>query len=86
MANERSILCGDVTGEALPFDKKKPAVTSGIRLGTPAVTTRGMKESEMKEIGDVINLSLTNKGNSSILEECNKKVGSLVKRFPLYTN
>ncbi len=73
-----------VNKNLIPFDKNKPVITSGIRLGTPAVTTRGMKESEMKEIAGVMNLSLTNKGDSSILEECNKKVSSLVKKFPLY--
>ncbi|NQT74885.1 MAG: serine hydroxymethyltransferase [Candidatus Omnitrophica bacterium] len=73
-----------VNKNLIPFDKKRPAITSGVRLGTPAVTTRGMKESEMKEIADVMNVSLTNKGDSSVLEECNKKVISLVKKFPLY--
>lgn len=73
-----------VNKNLIPFDKNKPAITSGVRLGTPAVTTRGMKESEMKEIADVMNISLTNKGDSSILEECNKKVSLLVKKFPLY--
>ena len=73
-----------VNKNLIPFDKKSPSLTSGIRLGTPAVTTRGMKENEMKEIANVINLSLTNKKDDSILKDCSKKVSSIVKKFPLY--
>ena len=73
-----------VNKNLIPFDKYGPGITSGIRLGTPAVTTRGMKEPEMKEIADIINLTLTNKENGSILKECAGKVARLVKRFPLY--
>ncbi len=73
-----------VNKNLIPFDKKSAFLTSGIRLGTPAVTTRGMKESQMQEIGDIINLALTNKKDSSTLEECHKRVANLTKKFPLY--
>lgn len=73
-----------VNKNLIPFDKKSPSITSGVRLGTPAVTTRFMKEAQMKEIAGIINLSLTKKGDGSILQECSKKVAKLVKKFPLY--
>lgn len=73
-----------VNKNLIPFDKKKSTVTSGIRLGTPAVTTRGMKEPEMKNIADIINLSLTKKDDPSALEECANRSLELLKRFPLY--
>ena len=69
-----------VNKNLIPFDKRRSSVTSGIRLGTPAVTTRGMKESEMKEIADIINSALTKKCD----KECVDRVDRLVKRFPLY--
>ncbi len=68
----------------IPFDKNSSSVTSGIRLGTPAVTTRGMKESEMNEIGDIIDTVLAKRGDVNVLEECMKRTSALVKRFPLY--
>ena len=73
-----------VNKNLIPFDKKRPSITSGIRLGTPAVTTRGMKESEMQEIGDLINLALTNKKDALALEKCIDKVAKLVEKFPIY--
>ncbi len=73
-----------VNKNLIPFDKKAPAVTSGIRLGTPAVTTRGTKESEMREIANIMNLALTNKDNNKIINECVQKVLNLIKKFPLY--
>lgn len=73
-----------VNKNLIPFDKNSSSVTSGIRLGTPAVTTRGMKESEMNEIGDIIDTALTKRNDAGILEECIKRTSALVKRFPLY--
>ena len=69
-----------VNKNLIPFDKRRSSIASGIRLGTPAVTTRGMKESEMKEIADIINSALTKKCD----KECVDRVDRLVKRFPLY--
>lgn len=65
----------------IPNDPESPFITSGIRLGTPAVTTRGMKEEEMKEIAEIINLAL-NEENSR--EDIKARVKKLCDRFPLY--
>ncbi len=73
-----------VNKNLIPFDEKGPAVTSGVRLGTPAVTTRGMAEPEMKEIAAIIDCALTKKNDPSALTECAKKTSALLKRFPLY--
>ncbi len=73
-----------VNKNLIPFDKKSPRLTSGIRLGAPAVTTRGMKESEMQEIGDIINIALTKRKDDSELKKCSDRVQKLVKKFPLY--
>jgi len=76
-----SITCNK---NGLPFDKEKPAYGSGIRLGTPAVTTRGFKEKEMKIIANFINEALENRNNPEILNRINKEVIELTKKFPLY--
>ncbi|MGO1469543.1 MAG: serine hydroxymethyltransferase [Tissierella sp.] len=65
----------------IPNDPESPFVTSGIRLGTPAVTTRGMKEEEMKEIAEIINLSLDEENSR---EDIKQRVKKLCDRFPLY--
>ncbi|NMB27845.1 MAG: serine hydroxymethyltransferase [Tissierellia bacterium] len=65
----------------IPFDPESPFVTSGIRIGTPAVTTRGMKEGEMKEIAKIIDLALDEKNDRG---EVKQKVLDLCKQFPLY--
>lgn len=66
---------------SIPYETKSPFVTSGIRIGTPAVTTRGFKEPQMKEIADLINLALTDHVNSK--EEIIKRVKDLNEPFPL---
>ncbi len=73
-----------VNKNLIPFDKKNPSITSGIRLGTPAVTTRAMKERDMQEIAKIIDLALRKGGDSSVLNECAKRASSLLKKFPLY--
>lgn len=73
-----------VNKNAVPFDDKSPLITSGIRIGTPAVTTRGMKESEMEIIAGLINKVLTNIGNQKIYSEVEQDVEKLCSRFPLY--
>lgn len=65
----------------IPFDPEKPAVTSGIRIGTPAVTTRGMKEAEMEEIAELIDLALDETKDRA---EIRNRVLDLCNRFPLY--
>ena len=73
-----------VNKNLIPFDPKPPAVASGIRIGTPAVTTRGMKEEEMRKISEFIDLALENKDNHSFLEELKKEVIEFTKNFFLY--
>lgn len=65
----------------IPYDKLKPAVTSGIRLGTPAVTTRGLKEQDMVIVADLIDRALRNKDS---IENIKKEVVSLMGKYPIY--
>lgn len=69
---------------AIPFDPTSPFVTSGIRLGTPAVTTRGMDEAAMKEIAKIISLTLKNPEDAAVHEKARTMVRELNQRFPLY--
>ena len=69
---------------AVPFDDKSPFVTSGIRVGVPAITTRGFKEENMKFIVESIDKVLTNADNDQILEEVKKSVNNYMLNFPLY--
>ncbi|KON97086.1 serine hydroxymethyltransferase [Aneurinibacillus migulanus] len=73
-----------VNKNAIPFDTNSPLVTSGIRLGTPAVTTRGMGVEEMKEIARIIALTLKNPQQSAVQEQMKGKVKEITSRFPLY--
>jgi glycine hydroxymethyltransferase len=73
-----------VNKNAVPFDDKSPLITSGIRIGTPAVTTRGMKESEMEIIAELIDKVLTNIGNQNVYREVELSVKELCSKFPLY--
>ncbi|HET7875014.1 MAG TPA: serine hydroxymethyltransferase, partial [Methylomirabilota bacterium] len=73
-----------VNKNGIPFDTKGPTVTSGIRVGTPAVTTRGMKEPEMARIAALIDRVLTNLGNTSVEAAVRAEVQELTSRFPLY--
>ncbi|MCC6543929.1 MAG: serine hydroxymethyltransferase [Nitrospirae bacterium] len=79
----------DVSGitlnkNAVPFDDKPPMVTSGVRIGTPAVTTRGMKEGEMDKIAGFIDKVLSNIGDEKVYSEVRSAVGDLCKMFPVY--
>jgi glycine hydroxymethyltransferase len=69
----------------IPNDPQSPFVTSGIRIGTPAVTTRGFKESEMFEVANIIELSLKNPLDAKVQHEAKNRVEVLTNRFPLYT-
>ena len=73
-----------VNKNTIPFDQEKPMVTSGIRLGTPALTTRGMKEPEMKLIADLIGKVLKNVGDEKAKKEAAGRIAELCKQFPLY--
>ena len=73
-----------VNKNGIPYDTEKPMVTSGIRIGTPAVTTRGMKEKEMEEIGNFILETIENINDDKKLSEIKERVKELCLRFPLY--
>lgn len=73
-----------VNKNLIPFDKKSPAVTSGIRLGTAAVTTRGMKEPHMRQIARFISDAIDSSDNIERLKDIKKEVISLTNKFPLY--
>lgn len=68
----------------IPFDPESPFVTSGVRVGTAAVTTRGFKEAEMKEIAEIIVLTLNNIEDDAKLAEASNRVAALTGQFPLY--
>ena len=83
---ENTLVRADITvnKNAVPFETRSPFVTSGIRIGTPAVTTRGMKEPEMIKIADLIDRVLTNTEDDNIISQVRKEVNELSLRFPLY--
>ncbi len=68
----------------IPYDSRKPFDPSGIRIGTPAVTTRGMKEGEMKEIGGLISKAIENSKNEGELKKIREEVLELCRNFPVY--
>jgi len=73
-----------VNKNAIPFDPLPPAKASGIRLGTPALTTRGMREAEMREVAQLIDEALTRRQDPSALAAVARKVAALTEQFPLY--
>ena len=75
-----------VNKNTIPFDQHPPMVTSGIRIGTPAVTTRGMKEPEMKLIGSLIAETLSNLDSEEVISGVREQVKDLTARFPLYAD
>ena len=68
----------------VPFDKRSPFITSGIRVGTPAITTRGMGTSEMKVIVDLIDHVINDIENDTMIERVKSEVKDLCSSFPLY--
>lgn len=81
LLDEVNITCNK---NMIPFDTEKPFITSGIRLGTPALTTRGFKEVDMEEIADIIYQTLKHKNENNNLEIQRFRVQALVNRYPLY--
>jgi len=75
-----------VNKNAIPFDTNPPAVASGIRVGTPAVTSRGMQEPQMALIAHWISEVLNNLGNDAVIARVRDKVEALTEKFPLYEN
>jgi glycine hydroxymethyltransferase len=74
-----------INKNTVPFETRSPFVTSGIRLGTPAVTSRGLQESDMETIAELIDTALSNTGNNEIMLEVKTKVHALMQQFPLYS-
>ncbi|WP_031514194.1 serine hydroxymethyltransferase [Desulfofalx alkaliphila] len=73
-----------VNKNAIPFDPEKPFVTSGIRLGTPAVTTRGFKEEDMLVVADIIATAINQKDNPEAVERARQMAKGLCEKYPLY--
>jgi glycine hydroxymethyltransferase len=83
---ENTLIKADITinKNMVPFDDKSPFVTSGMRIGTAAVTTRGMKEADMQQIADFIDTVLMNYDNESRIAEVKQEVNNWMQNFPLY--
>ena len=79
--DEVGITCNKNT---IPFDPESPFVTSGIRLGTPALTTRGLNAEDMKEIASIISLVLKQSEDTAVLEEAKQRVAALCEKYPMY--
>jgi glycine hydroxymethyltransferase len=73
-----------VNKNAIPNDPEKPFVTSGIRIGSPAMTTRGFKEKESETLANLIADLLDAPGSEEVLESVRKSVGNLTEKFPVY--
>ena len=73
-----------VNKNTIPFDTESPFVTSGVRIGTPAVTTRGFKEEEMKEIASIMAKLLKNHEDEAVKKEAQQRVAALTDKYPLY--
>jgi glycine hydroxymethyltransferase len=83
---ERALDAAGITcnKNAVPNDPQPPLITSGIRLGTPAVTTRGMGVEEMQLIAELIDRVLSNIGNEEVYAAVRREVAELCRRFPIY--
>jgi glycine hydroxymethyltransferase len=84
---ENTLVKADITinKNMVPFDDRSPFVTSGFRVGTAAVTTRGLKEADMERIVDLIDTALKNHANESKLQEIKSQVNAWMKQYPLYS-
>lgn len=76
-------ICITVNKNTIPFDTETPNVTSGLRIGTPAMTTRGLKEEDFREIADIIIKVLRNPGDEKLLKECKNEALAITKKYPL---
>ena len=75
-----------VNKNLIPFDTQAPAVTSGVRIGTPALTTRGMKEADMETVARLIDDAIVGRDNPAALDKVRQGVAELVKKYPIYGN
>jgi glycine hydroxymethyltransferase len=73
-----------VNKNTIPFDQNKPMVASGVRMGTPAITTRGLREGEMPIVADLIARVLDSNGDSTVVEKVAGEVRELCRAFPVY--
>ena len=85
---EKALVKADITcnKNMVPYDDKSPFITSGIRLGTAAITTRGLVENDMETIADLINEVVLNINNENVLEVVRKKVNELMNGKPLFND
>lgn len=83
---ENALVRADITvnKNMVPFDTQSPFVTSGMRIGTPAMTSRGMKETEMNRIVELIDTVIMNHTNDLVIEEVKTTVNDMMEHFPLY--
>ncbi|WP_453989885.1 serine hydroxymethyltransferase [Bacillus nitroreducens] len=73
-----------VNKNMIPFDPQKPSITSGVRIGTTAISQRGLKEAEVEQIAAIMNKVAQNIGNQEVLEACKQEARELISKFPLY--
>ena len=83
---ENALVKADITvnKNMVPFDTQSPFVTSGMRVGTPAMTTRGLKEKDMVRIVDMIDKVIVNHDKDTVIEDVKKDVNKMMEGFPLY--
>jgi len=85
-AAEKALEAVDITvnKNTIPFDTNKPFVASGVRIGTPALTTRGMKEPEMKQIGQMIASIISEPESEEVKTRVRREVAEITAKFPMY--
>ena len=83
---ESALVKADITANKnmVPYDDKSPFITSGIRFGTPAITTRGLVESDIKNVVEMIDKVILNNDNESVLKEVKKDVNQMMSDRPLF--
>ena len=83
---EESLVKADITinKNMVPFDTESPMVTSGMRLGTPALTTRGLKEEDMVKVADLIDRVLSNPEDTNTLQEVKSEVNAFMEAYPMF--
>ena len=73
-----------INKNAIPFDPQPPNISSGIRIGTPAVTTRGLTEQDMAVIAEIMDYAIANRADSARLKQARERVTELCRKYPLY--
>jgi glycine hydroxymethyltransferase len=83
---ENTLVKADITinKNMVPFDSRSPFQTSGLRVGTPAITTRGLKEEHMEPVVEMIDEVISNIENEKVLESVKKRVNDMMSEFPLF--